>query len=63
MDKKRFQKVNLNKDDNKGIENGAKAVKGVGAALGALALIVFNKDNLKTFGKGIAKIASKTKKS
>lgn len=61
-EKKRFQKKNLNKDDHKGMKNAAKAVKGGAAGLGALALIVFNKENLKTLGKGALNIATKVLK-
>ena len=53
-EQKRFKKKTLNKDDHKAAENGAKAVKGLAGALGAVALVVFNKDNLKTVCKGIA---------
>ena len=54
-EQKRFKKKALNKDDYKAAENGAKAVKGIASALGAVALVVF-KDNLKTVGKGIADV-------
>lgn len=53
-EQKRFKKKVLNKDDHKAAENGAKAVKGIAGVLGAVALVVFNKDNLKTVCKGIA---------
>lgn len=55
-EQKRFKKKTLNKDDHKATENGAKAVKGVGGLLLAAAVVVFNKDNLKTVGKGIADV-------
>ena len=55
-EQKRFKKKALNKDDHKAAENSAKAVKGIASALGAVALVVFNKDNLKTVGKGIADV-------
>lgn len=55
----RFQKKTLNKDDHKGMENGAKAIKGIVGAIGAVGLVVFNKDNLKTLGKGAVSIAAK----
>ena len=56
VEQKRFKKIALNKDDHKAAENSAKAVKGIAGALGAVALVVFNKDNLKTVGKGIADV-------
>lgn len=46
-EQKRFQKKELNKDDYKCVENGAKATKGILASAGAIALVVFNKNNLK----------------
>jgi hypothetical protein len=55
-EQKRFKKKALNKDDHKAAENGAKAVKGVGGLLLAAVLVVRNKDNLKTVGKGIADV-------
>ncbi len=55
-EQKRFKKKALDKDDHKATENGAKAVKGVGGLLLAAAVVVFNKDNLKTVGKGIADV-------
>lgn len=56
VEQKRFKKKALNKDDHKAAENGAKAVKGIAGAIGAVALVVFNKDNLKTVGKGITDV-------
>lgn len=53
VEQKRFKKKTLNKDDHKAAENGAKAVKGIVGALGEVALVVFNKDNLKTVGRGM----------
>lgn len=44
MEQKRFKKKALNKDDHKAAENGAKAVKGIAGAFGAVALVVFNKE-------------------
>ena len=52
-EQKRFKKRVLNKDDHKATENGAKVVKGIDGVFGAVALVVLNKDNLKTVGKGI----------
>lgn len=49
MDKqKRFKKQELKSEDYKGMEQGAKALKGGLGLLGSLVLIVKNKDNLKT---------------
>lgn len=60
MEKQRkFQKKSLNSDDYKGAEQGAKALKGVLGSLGALALVVLNKDNIKTIGTGALDIAKK----
>ena len=51
MDKqKRFKKQELKSEDYKGMEQGAKALKGGLGLLGSLVLIVKNKDNLKTLG-------------
>ena len=58
-EQKRFQKKNLNSDDNMGMENGAKALKGFSGAVVAAVTIFANKDNLKTLGKEAAKIAAK----
>lgn len=52
-EQKRFKKRVLNKGDHKATENGAKVVKGIAGVFGAVALVVLNKDNLKTVGKGI----------
>lgn len=58
MDKqKRFKKQELNSDADKGMEQGAKALKGVLGTLGAIGLMIVNKDNLKALGKGAASIA------
>lgn len=59
-EKKRFQKKTLNKEDHKGMENGAKIVKSVAVALlagGGLA--VFNKDNIKTAVKAASSMIKK----
>ena len=56
MDKKRFKKQELKSDDYKGMEQGAKATKGLlGISVAAVAIIK-NKDNLKSFGQFAAKI-------
>lgn len=62
-ERNRFQRKTLNKDDHKGMENGAKAIKGILAAISAVGLVVFNKNNLKTVGKGAVSIAAKAIKS
>ena len=60
MDKqKRFKKQELKSEDYKGMELGAKALKGGLGLLGSLVLIVKNKDNLKTLGKSAIKLAGK----
>lgn len=57
MEKKRFKKQELKSDDYKGMEQGAKATKGI-LAIGATAVaLVMNKDNLKTLGKGVTTLA------
>lgn len=54
---KRFKKQKLNSDADKGMEQGAKAVKGgLGLAL-AVGIVIKNKDNLKTLGKNALNIA------
>lgn len=58
MDKqKRFKKQKLNSDNDRAMEQGAKALKGGVGALLSLALVVANKDNLKVLGKGVANFA------
>lgn len=54
-EQKRFKKKVLNKDDHKSTKNAAKVVKGIASAF-AVVLIVPNKDNLKSVGKGMADI-------
>lgn len=61
-EQKRFQKKSLNSDDYKGAEKGAKAVKGFFGSLGAIVLVVVNKDNLKALGSGALDIAKKVVK-
>ena len=56
-EQKKFQKKSLNSDDYKGAEQGAKAVKGV--FLGALGLVVRNKDKIKAIVTGALDIAKK----
>lgn len=55
---KRFKKQELKSDDYKGMEQGAKAVKGGIGLLTAAALVFKNRENVKTLGKSIAKAAS-----
>ena len=56
---KRFKKQELKSDDYKGMEHGAKILKG-GLGLGAsIFLMVKNKDNLKTLGKSMLNLATK----
>ena len=56
MEKKRFKKQELKSDDYKGMEQGAKATKGLlGIGVAAVAIIK-NKDNLKSLGQFAAKI-------
>ena len=57
MDKKRFKKQELKSDDYKGMEQGAKAAKGILAIGAAAVALVKNKDNLKTLGKGVTNLA------
>lgn len=56
---KRFKKQELKSDDYKGMEQGAKAVKGGIGIFMAAALLFKNKDNVKTLGKSVAKVASR----
>lgn len=56
MDKKRFKKQELKSDDYKGMEQGAKATKGIlGIGVAAVAIIK-NKDNLKSLSQFAAKV-------
>ena len=61
-EQKKFQKKSLNSDDYKGTEKGAKAVKGFFGSLGAIVLVVVNKNNLKALGSGVLDIAKKVVK-
>lgn len=56
---KRFKKQELKSDDYKGMEQGAKAVKGGLGLAAAVALVIKNKDNLKSLGKSAIKLASR----
>ena len=60
MDKqKRFKKQELNSEDYKGMERGAKFLKG-SVSLGALTVVLIkNKDKLKTIGDGIVRVVLK----
>ena len=56
---KRIKKQELKSDDYKGLEQGAKILKG-GLGLGAsIFLMVKNKDNLRTLGKSAINLATK----
>lgn len=57
MEKKRFKKQELKSDDYKGMEQGAKAVKGFLAVGVAAVALVTNKENLKTLTKGVTNLA------
>lgn len=56
---KRFKKQTVNSKADKRMEQGAKALKGGLGLAAACAIIVKNKNNLKTLGKGVGKIALK----
>ena len=57
MDKKRFKKQELKSDDYKGMEQGAKAVKGLIGLGVVVGVLVKSKDNLKTLGNGVVNLA------
>lgn len=60
MDKqKRFKKQELNSDADKGMEQGAKALKGSLGAVASIFLVVKNKDNLKALGKSALNLVGK----
>lgn len=60
MDKqKRFKKQELKSEDYRGMEQGAKVLKGGIGLAASIALLVKNKDNLKTLGKSALKLAGK----
>lgn len=56
---KRFKKQNVNGNADKRMEQGAKALKGGLGLAAAIAIVVKNKNNLKTLGKSAGKIALK----
>ncbi|MBR5231705.1 MAG: hypothetical protein IKW00_05595 [Clostridia bacterium] len=56
---KRFKKQTVNSNADKGMEQGAKALKGGLGLAAAIAIVVKNKKNLKTLGKSVGKIALK----
>lgn len=56
---KRFKKQELKSDDYKGMEHGAKLLKGGLGVFGSVFLIVKNKDNLKSLGKSALSLAGK----
>lgn len=58
-EQKRFKKKSLNGDDYKGAEKGAKAVRGFFSTFVVIALVVINKDKLKTLRSGAMDIAKK----
>ena len=58
MDKKRFKKQELKSEDYKGMEQGAKAVKGLNGLGAVVGVLVKSKDNLKTLGNGVVNLAS-----
>ena len=67
---KRFKKQELNSDDYKGMEQGAKALKvGLGTlasvcllVLASVCLLVKNKDILKSIGKSVLNLTVKVTK-
>ena len=59
---KRFKKQELNKEDHRGIEKGAKVVKRVfGSAIGVVSLYV-NRDKVKALGKNLVDGVKKLKR-
>ena len=56
-EKKQFQKQKLNIDAHRGMEQGAKALKGALGAITAVAVLFKNRQNLKALGEGTLKIA------
>ena len=61
-EQKRFKKQELNSEDYKGMEQGAKALKGGLGLVASLVLIVKNKDNLQTLGKSAFELAGRLTK-
>ena len=56
---KETENKKLNKDDHKGVNMAAKAVKIAGAAVGAVVVAVNNKDKIAAGAKVAAKVATK----
>ena len=56
---KRFKKQELNKNEYKGMEQGAKALKGVLGLTTCAALIAKNKENLVALGNSAHEFATK----
>ena len=56
-EKKRFQKQKLDSEDYKGMEQGAKALKGVLGTVAAVAVLVKSRQNLKVLGESALKVA------
>ena len=54
---KRFRKQELKSEDYKGMEQGAKALKGVLGTVGSIGLLVLNKNNLKSLCKNTRELA------
>ncbi len=59
---KRFKKQELNSDDYKGMEQGAKALKVGLGTLASVFLLVKNKDTLKSIGKSVLNLTVKVTK-
>lgn len=58
-EQKRFKKQVVKDDADKGMEQGAKILKGGVGLIGSLVLLIANKDNIKTLGKNVANFATK----
>lgn len=58
-EQKRFKKQEVKDDADKGMEQGAKILKGGVGLIGSLVLLIVNKDNIKTLGKNVANFATK----
>lgn len=58
-EQKRFKKQTVKADADKGMEQGAKILKGGVGLIGSLVLLIANKDNIKTLGKNVANFATK----
>ena len=59
---KRFKKQELNSDDYKGMEQGAKALTVGLGTLASVFLLVKNKDTLKSIGKSVLNLTVKVTK-